>query len=334
MKQKKIIITTIALLGVTGISSLALAESMENTTYDKPYVKEGTSTTTTMSESDYWAMKKVENQRKSTEMRKAKYAAMKEKGFDMSNFNMELLDGAKTDEAAFWKAMNEVMKSKDASNRQNIVNELKKSGVDTSALNADVLNPAVTDEATFWKQVKAVKDQKDIASRMKKVEELKQKGYDTSLFNDEVLRDSEKFWNKVKWVESQKSTRSENPNHMNKGDASKSYEYKNEMKNSDSKSQDGKNQVRVPNVRQDKPALSEKMRANLVKRLQAIPEDKQDAYYEKAKANLTKQLEKATASNNKRLVKKLNETLEILEYVLGNDEAEDEAIIDEALPKM
>jgi len=242
---------------------------------------------------------------------------MKEKGFDMSKFNMELLDGVKTDETAFWNAMNEVMKSKDAANRQNIVNELKKSGMDTSSLNADVLNPAVTDETTFWNKVKVVKNQKDIASRMKKAEELKQKGFDTSLFTDEVLRDSDKFWNKVKYVEGLKEKNSEKPTYQE----------------SNSNTQAGKSEVRVPNVRQDKPALSEKTRANIVKRLNNISEDQRGAYYEKAKANLTKQLEKATASNNKRLVKKLNETMDILEYVLGGDEAEDEAIIDMALPK-
>jgi hypothetical protein len=71
-----------------------------------------------------------------------------------------------------------------------------------------------------------------------------------------------------------------------------------------------------------------------VKKFKAVPEERRADYYAKAKASLNVQLEKAKAKKNARLTKKIEETLEILEYILGgSDESEDEAIINGALPE-
>jgi hypothetical protein len=81
-----------------------------------------------------------------------------------------------------------------------------------------------------------------------------------------------------------------------------------------------------------KPVLTEKMQQSLVKRFSAIPDEKKMAYYERTKANLEKQLEKAQAKKNSRLARKITETLVILENVLGNnmDDAEEDEIINSA----
>lgn len=244
MKHTKKAISCLVVVGVFSISSFALAESSVTSSSDFSMVHASSNGETTMSQNDYWAERKMEEQRKSTEMRKSKYTEMKAKGYDMSTVNSDVLDAAKTDESAFWNAMRGVMATKDASNRQNIANELKKNGFDTSLLTTDALNPAKTDEGAFWKLVKVIKESRE--------------------------------------------------------------------------------KVQVPNVRKEKPALSEKTRNYLIKKFEAIPESRKETYYVTAKANLEAQLNKANLNKNTRLAKKLTETLEILEYILGSDESEDE----------
>lgn len=263
MKHTKKTISGLVALSVLSISSIALAESSNTSSSDS-----------TMSQGDYWAERKIEEQRKSTEMRKTKYAEMKAKGYDMSSVSSDVLDASKTDESAFWNAMKVAMAAKDASNRKNTAYELKKNGFDTSSLTDDVLNPKITDEGAFWKIVKGIKEAREIEFKNSK------------------------------------------PVHT---------EYSDSKKHTDAKMvNEEKKQVQVPNVRKDKPALTEKMRANLVKRFNAVPESRKEAYYTTAKANLEAQLNKANMSKNTRLAKKLMETLEILEYILGSNESEDE----------
>lgn len=161
MKHTKKAISGLMVLGVLGISPVVLAESSVSTTSDFGTVNTSSNRETTMSQGDYWAQRKLEEQRKSTEMRKSKYTEMKTKGYDMSSVSSDVLDASKTDESAFWNAMKVVMAAKDAGNRQNIANELKKSGLDTSLLTPDILDPNITDEGAFWKLVKAIKDKRE-----------------------------------------------------------------------------------------------------------------------------------------------------------------------------
>ena len=98
---------------------------------------------------------------------------------------------------------------------------------------------------------------------------------------------------------------------------------------SEMKREAGKLEMQKPG---QKPVLTEKMQQSLVKRFSAIPDEKKMAYYEKTKANLEKQLEKAQAMKNSRLARKITETLVILENVLGNtmDDAQEDEIINSA----
>lgn len=258
-----------------------------------------------MSQNDYWAERKMEEQRKSTEMRKSKYAEMKAKGYDMSAVNSDVLDAAKTDESAFWNAMKGAMSTKDASNRQNIANELKKNGFDTSLLTADALNPAKTDEGAFWKLVKVIKESRE--SEIKASRSPYNEHFNSKKNSDSNKEKEEKnHWYAV-------PERSGGTSHVS--------------------SDREKAQVQVPNVRKERPALSEKTRNYLIKKFETIPESRKETYYVTAKANLEAQLNKANLNKNTRLAKKLMETLEILEYILGSDESEDEWIINSALPE-
>lgn len=86
-----------------------------------------------------------------------------------------------------------------------------------------------------------------------------------------------------------------------------------------------------PEQSQQKPLLTEKMRNTLIKRFNAVTEDKKQTYYTRTKANLESQLEKAKTNKNTRLARKITETLYILDSVLGStDDSADDEIINSA----
>lgn len=104
-----------------------------------------------------WEAKKLEKQKRSTEMRQNTYSMMKEKGYDVSSLTDELLDGSKTDESQFWMALEKIKKAKDGENRSKIAKELSLAGRDTSKLTEEILDPYKTEERVFWEVVKAIK---------------------------------------------------------------------------------------------------------------------------------------------------------------------------------
>ncbi len=253
------------------------------------------------------------------------------------------------------------MQMRDAANRKKVVEELQKAGLDTSSLNSDALDPAMTDEGKFWSMVKVVKETKiqkmyesmdyqkniDSSSPPPKKEEPRQE------MRYEIRQENKTGMSPVNKVEMKPEMKPEYKKEM-KPEMKPEYkkemkpEYKIDMKQEnrvdvqskmklenkmemkpEMKREAGKLEMQKPG---QKPVLTEKMQQSLVKRFSAIPDEKKMAYYEKTKANLEKQLEKAQAMKNSRLARKITETLVILENVLGNtmDDAQEDEIINSA----
>lgn len=102
---------------------------------------------------DYWQQRKVEMQKRSTEMRMKRVAEMKAAGMDVSAFTPELLDGTKTEESAFWEVAKKVQTAHEVKMRRAQVERLKSQGFDVSPITEDVLNG---DAQTFWNAMKKI----------------------------------------------------------------------------------------------------------------------------------------------------------------------------------
>ena len=74
--------------------------------------------------------------------------------------------------------------------------------------------------------------------------------------------------------------------------------------------------------------LSPKLRKALEAKLRAIPDDKKDEFYQRAKTVLAAQIAKAKEANKPKLVAKLEAVMAIVEDVLGPADTEDSGIID------
>lgn len=83
-----------------------------------------------------------------------------------------------------------------------------------------------------------------------------------------------------------------------------------------------------PVVMQKANPLSPKLRKSLETKLRAIPDDKKDEFYQRAKTVLAAQIEKAKETNKPKLVAKLEAIMSIVEDVVGPGDSEDAAIID------
>jgi len=326
MKHTINTLTAIVVAGSTIVTSTVYADATtpkmeaENINMTAPAPKDDTA---------YWMEKKLEQQRKSTEIRKQKLEEMRSKGVDVSGISEDVLDASKTDEKVFWDTMKKAMQVKDAANRKKVVEELQKAGLDTNSLNSDALDPAITDEGKFWSMVKAIKETK----MQKKYESM---DYQKNIDSSSPLPKKEEPRQEMRYEIKQENKTDMNP--VNKVEMKPEYkkEVKPEMKPEYKKEvklemkPEYKKEVKLEMQKPgQKPVLTEKMQQSLVKRFSAIPDEKKIAYYERTKANLEKQLEKALAKKNSRLARKITETLVILENVLGNnmdDAAEDEII--------
>lgn len=105
----------------------------------------------------------------------------------------------------------------------------------------------------------------------------------------------------------------------------------------DRKPQEQERKKNVPKERSDKKPpvvmqkanpLSPKFRKALETKLRAIPDDKKDEFYQRAKTVVAAQIEKAKAAGNTKLVAKLEAVMAIVEDVVGPSDNEDSAIID------
>lgn len=203
-----------------------------------------------------------------------------------------------------WEAKKAEMQKKSSEMRAKKVAELKEKGLDVSSITPELLDATKTDEGKFWDAVKKIMNAHEIEARRAFLEKLKTQGVDVSSITEDVIADGSKFWDAVKKL--QKT-----------GSGSMSG-------NGASKREDKK----PPVIMQKANPLSPKLRKSLETKLRAIPDDKKDEFYQRAKTVLAAQIEKAKEANKPKLVAKLEAVMAIVEDVIGPADSEDSAIID------
>lgn len=102
---------------------------------------------------DYWAQRKLEMQKRNTEMRMKRVAEMKSAGMDVSAFTPDLLDATKTEESAFWEVAKKIQTAYEIKKRRELVERLKSEGRDVSAITEDLI---IGDGQAFWAAMKKI----------------------------------------------------------------------------------------------------------------------------------------------------------------------------------
>jgi hypothetical protein len=125
--------------------------------------------TTSSSDAAYWEMKKVDQQNKSTQMRKEYYEKYKAKGYDMSLLTSDLLDATQTDEAKFWEALKKVQNAYEIPMRRAHLDKMKTSGIDVSGFTEEI----IADSGKFWKMVDTLQRAYSSTKEQKPVVETK-----------------------------------------------------------------------------------------------------------------------------------------------------------------
>lgn len=131
------------------------------------YMESSKGSATQAQDSSYWAEKKLEMQKRSSEMRVKKVAEMKAKGVDVSAITGDLLDGTKTEESEFWAAAKSAMNAHEMVSRKAHLEKLKSQGMDVSSITEDV----IADGSKFWPAVKKLMEsqQSQVQERKKNV---------------------------------------------------------------------------------------------------------------------------------------------------------------------
>lgn len=333
-------------------------------------------------DSSYWQAKKLEMQKKSSEMRAKKVAEMAAAGIDVSNITGDLLDGTKTEESAFWEAAKAAMNAHEIESRKAYLEKLKAQGVDVSSITDDV----IADGGKFWTAVKNLQKPSTepkksgngettgpFGSELKSffrtdltADDYKALGQtfadlgkamgavlnDASLSVDEKVAKilelhkanaellATKYVDPAKVDAFRKSTEeklAKMAEYIRKSlaagskvpmDNSRTGGDNERRKNYPNRAGSGASDKREPRVEQKANPLSPKLRKALETKLRAIPDDKKDEFYQRAKTVLSAQIEKAKAANNAKLVAKLEAVMAIVEDVLGPTDSEDSGIID------
>lgn len=213
-------------------------------------------------------------------------------------------------EKEYWEAKKAEMQKKSSEMRAKKVAELQAKGLDVSSITPELLDATKTDEGKFWEALKKIMNAHELEARKAFLEKLKSQGVDVSSITDDVLADGTKFWEAVKKLQKAQS-----------GEYEKKYE---EKKYEEKKREDKK----PPAIVQKANPLSPKLRKTLETKLRAIPDDKKDEFYQRAKAILAAHVEKAKTAGNTKLVAKLEAILAIVEDIVGPGDSEDSAIID------
>lgn len=142
-KNARIVLAGALMATVTVTGASAYEESGSYMESSKGY-------STQTQDSSYWEAKKLEMQKRSSEMRVKKVAEMKAKGVDVSTLTGDLLDGTKTEESEFWAAAKSAMNAHEIVSRKQHLEKLKSQGVDVSSITEDV----IADGSRFWPAVK------------------------------------------------------------------------------------------------------------------------------------------------------------------------------------
>lgn len=308
---------------------------------------------TSTSESDYWAEKKVQMQQRSTEMRKAKYTELQWKWVDVSSLTSDILDASKTEESVFWDILKKIQQTQEIKSRNEFLTKLANQGVDVSQFTDEV----IADGQKFWDLVKKLqwaprpqisdrpnanpkfetgglldKQSQEIANRKQVIAELVKAGIDTSGFTDEVIRNGDAFWKLMDYlkpkIESLKKWKK--PETKEWDDSMKEREEEKWMKyGSGSEYREQMTKKETPMKASDRPALSEKARKLLQDKLDKIPSEKRDILLPKMLKTAQVQLKTAQTKSNKILIRKLEAIIEIIQDEI--DSSDDSSLIDSLL---
>ncbi len=244
-----------------------------------------------------------------------------------------------SEENVDWEAKKIEMLKKQSEMRAEALKRAKEAGIDVSNVSSDLLDATETSESDFWDAMKAAKKVHEAIGLKKKVEELESKGYAVP---DEVKKyasegDYSNFWPAVKRIVEKKNEDAKPPKYekrdrMEKNGSDDRREMKPRTGNRQEKT--GTGEMRANGGSQEsaanrKPALSQKTRGALVAKLDALPSDKKDAFYEKAKPLLESKIEKAVAAGQTKVARMLEEILRIVEERVGPDAQTEDAVIDE-----
>lgn len=385
MRKKNASLILVGTLAASALAAGVSANEMESST--SGMTSTSTSALTGSQDSSYWQARKLEMQKKSTEMRVKKVAEMAAAGIDVSAITGDLLDGTKTEESAFWAAAKIAMNAHEIASRKAYLEKLKSQGVDVSSITDDV----IADGGKFWEAVrkltatqKAPSTQNGNASSSGELKEFLRTDLTAdetkalsalmaevgkaigAVLNDKTLSVDDKV---AKILEIQKANaevlatqyvdpakvdafraKSEKklaemaeyvrkslnsgttppPPATSNGEQGKNRgnEERERKKNNPNRTGSGTVENREPRVEQKANPLSPKFRKTLETKLRAIPDEKKDEFYQRAKAVIGAQIEKAKTANKPKLVTKLEAVLAIVEDVLGPADGEDSAIID------
>lgn len=278
-------------------------------------------------EGKFWdAVKKIMNAHE-IEARRAFLEKLKAQGVDVSSITEDVIaDGSK-----FWDAVKKLQKTGSGSmsgNGASLGGEIKE--YLRADLTAEDMKALMATMEELGKSTKYVLDNKTLSveEKVSKIVELHEANMETLIakYVDPAKADAfrEKSEKKLAEVAAYVKKALENGKNL-------------PFKYDDRKPQEQERKKNVPKEREDKKPpvimqkanpLSPKLRKSLETKLRAIPDDKKDEFYQRAKTVLAAQIEKAKEANKPKLVAKLEAVMAIVEDVIGPADSEDSAIID------
>lgn len=278
-------------------------------------------------EGKFWdAVKKIMNAHE-IEARRAFLEKLKAQGVDVSSITEDVIaDGSK-----FWDAVKKLQKTGSGSmsgNGASLGGEIKE--YLRADLTAEDMKALMATMEELGKSTKYVLDNKTLSveEKVSKIVELHEANMETLIakYVDPAKADAfrEKSEKKLAEVAAYVKKALENGKNL-------------PSKYDDRKPQEQERKKNVPKEREDKKPpvimqkanpLSPKLRKSLETKLRAIPDDKKDEFYQRAKTVLAAQIEKAKEANKPKLVAKLEAVMAIVEDVIGPADSEDSAIID------
>ncbi len=278
-------------------------------------------------EGKFWdAVKKIMNAHE-IEARRAFLEKLKAQGVDVSSITEDVIaDGSK-----FWEAVKKLQKTGSGSTSGNgapLGGELKE------YLRADItseeMKALMATMEELGKSTKYVLDNKTLSveEKVSKIVELHKANMETLIakYVDPAKADAFRVKSEKMLTEVAAYVKKALENGKNLP-----------PKYDDRKPQEQERKKNVPKEREDKKPpvimqkanpLSPKLRKSLETKLRAIPDEKKDEFYQRAKTVIGAQIEKAKTAGNAKLVAKLEAVMAIVEDVLGPVDGEDSAIID------
>ena len=153
------------------------------------------------SDASYWEQKKIEQQNKSTQMRKEYYEKYKAKWYDVSLITADLLDGSKTDESKFWEVLKKVQNLKEIPERKAYIEKLVSYGADASIFTEEIIQ----NSGKFWELVKSIEP--ELKAKQNEQMYLEQKKKEESKYKEELKKKEQelKYKEEKKTIETPKN---------------------------------------------------------------------------------------------------------------------------------